>query len=179
MLTLVIGGARSGKSRYAEGLLQERRDVTYVATGYPVGGDSDWRLRVTLHQERRPSSWTSVETLNLPALLGTAGGTVGGPLLIDCLTLWLTRTMDSHDCWTDDGWERGEVALRADVRRLLEALATTDRDVVLVTNEVGQGVVPADPGTRRFVDEMGALNSSVAEISDDVVWCIAGRTVRL
>jgi adenosylcobinamide kinase/adenosylcobinamide-phosphate guanylyltransferase len=106
-------------------------------------------------------------------------GAGGGPLLIDCLTLWLTRTMDAHDCWTDAGWATGHAGLAAEIGALVEALRTTARDVVLVTNEVGQGVVSADPGTRRFVDEMGALNTAVAEVCDDVVWCVAGRTVRL
>jgi adenosylcobinamide kinase/adenosylcobinamide-phosphate guanylyltransferase len=183
VLTLVIGGARSGKSRYAEGLLHDRTDVTYVATGYP--GDADdaaWAERVQVHRERRPDTWNCAETLDLSGLLGVAGG----PLLIDCLTLWLTRSMDTHDCWTEEGWTglaegraTGRAGLRAETNALVEALRTTARDVVLVTNEVGQGVIPADPGTRRFVDEMGALNSAVAAICDDVVWCVAGRTVRL
>jgi adenosylcobinamide kinase/adenosylcobinamide-phosphate guanylyltransferase len=176
VLTLVIGGARSGKSRYAEGLLRDRPDVTYVATGYP--GDADdaaWAERVRVHQERRPDSWGSIETIFLAPLVSEPGA----PLLVDCLTLWLTRTMDAHDCWTDEGWATGSAGLAHATGELVEALRTAARDVVLVTNEVGQGVIPADPGTRRFVDEMGALNAAVAEVADDVIWCVAGRTVRL
>ncbi len=176
MLTLVIGGARSGKSRYAEGLLRDRSDVTYVATGYP--GDADdaaWAERVRVHRERRPDSWGSVETLDVARIVSEPGG----PLLVDCLTLWLTRVMDQHDCWTDAGWATGATGLAESTGALVEALRSTARDVVLVTNEVGQGVIPADPGTRRFVDEMGALNSAVAAVADDVVWCVAGRTMRL
>lgn len=176
MKTLVIGGARSGKSRYAESLLLERPDTTYVATGYPrEADDADWAERVSLHQERRPRTWSVRETLDVAALLAEDGG----PLLVDCVTLWLTRVMDEADCWTDEGWGRRDVLLRPRVEDLVASVAASRRDLVLVTNEVGQGVVPADPGTRRFVDEMGALNTALGGVVDDVVWCVAGRQVRL
>jgi adenosylcobinamide kinase/adenosylcobinamide-phosphate guanylyltransferase len=172
--TLVIGGARSGKSRYAESLLLERPDTTYVATGYPAADDdADWAERVAAHRSRRPASWSDVETLDVTGLVGRPGG----PLLVDCVTLWLTRTMDAHDCW--DSWESGAAGLRDDVSALVAAVEASPRDLVLVTNEVGQGVVPADPGTRRFVDEMGALNAALGRVVDDLVWCVAGRQVRL
>lgn len=174
MKTLVIGGARSGKSRYAESLLLDRPDTTYVATGYPAADDdTDWAERVAVHRARRPASWSDVETLDVTGLVSAPGG----PLLVDCMTLWLTRTMDAHDCWTD--WEKAAPALHADTDALVAAVVSSRRDLVLVTNEVGQGVVPADPGTRRFVDEMGALNAALGRVVDDVVWCVAGRQVRL
>ncbi len=174
MKTLVIGGARSGKSRYAESLLLDRADATYVATGYPAAADdADWAERVAAHRARRPRTWTDVETLDLVGLLEQSGG----PLLVDCMTLWLTRTMDAHDCWR--AWESGSTALRGDVSVLVDAVEASARDLVLVTIEVGQGVVPADPGSRRFVDEMGALNAALGGVVDDVVWCVAGRQVRL
>lgn len=176
MKTLVIGGARSGKSRYAESLLLDRPDTTYVATGYPVADDdADWATRVALHRSRRPASWASVESIDLTALLGAAGG----PLLIDCMTLWLTRAMDAHDAWTVDGWTARRTGLVAEVDALVDAVSASPRELVLVTNEVGQGVVPPDPGTRRFVDEMGALNSALGAVVADIVWCVAGRQVRL
>lgn len=175
MRTLVIGGARSGKSRAAERLLAGAPSVTYVATAYPADLDDEWAARVATHRERRPAHWSTVETLDLVELLGTGGE----PLLVDCLTLWLTRTMDRHDCWTDAGWPAGEPSLRADVEALVEAVRATSRDVVLVTNEVGQGVVPESAAGRRFRDEMGLLNSAVADACDDVLWCVAGRVVRL
>lgn len=174
MKTLVIGGARSGKSRYAESLLLECPDTTYVATGYPAADDdAAWAERVAAHRARRPASWTDLETLDVTGLVASAGG----PLLVDCMTLWLTRTMDAHDCWTS--WATGAAALGADVTDLVAAVEASGRDLVLVTNEVGQGVVSADPGTRRFVDEMGALNTALGRVVDDVVWCVAGRQVRL
>jgi adenosylcobinamide kinase/adenosylcobinamide-phosphate guanylyltransferase len=174
--TLVIGGARSGKSRAAESLVAEAAEVTYVATAYQPGDDVEWQERVALHRARRPAHWTTLETLDLADLLAAAGG----PLLVDCLTLWLTRMMDRHDCWDDAAWASGGAeALRSEVDSLLGSLRTSARDVVLVTNEVGQGVVPATASGRRFRDEMGLLNTAVAEECGDVLWCVAGRVVRL
>jgi adenosylcobinamide kinase / adenosylcobinamide-phosphate guanylyltransferase len=174
--TLVIGGARSGKSAAAESLLAEASEVTYVATAYEPGDDSEWQERVARHRARRPAHWTTIETLDLAGLL--AGD--GGPLLVDCLTLWLTRIMDRHNCWDDQAWAAGaDSALRSEVDALLGALRASVRDVVLVTNEVGQGVVPATASGRRFRDEMGLLNTAVAAECDDVLWCVAGRVVRL
>jgi adenosylcobinamide kinase / adenosylcobinamide-phosphate guanylyltransferase len=176
MKSLVIGGARSGKSRAAESLLAGADIVTYVATAYSPGDDAEWQERVALHRSRRPAHWTTLESVDLAGLLATDGG----PLLVDCLTLWLTRMMDRHDCWDDSGWATGgAAALRSEVEGLLEALRASPRDVVLVTNEVGQGVVPATSSGRRFRDEMGLLNTAVAAECGDVLWCVAGRAVRL
>lgn len=176
MKTLVIGGARSGKSRAAEGRLDGRDDVTYVATAYPADHDAEWAERVALHRARRPASWGSVESLDLVGLLGAGGG----PLLVDCLTLWLTRMMDRHDCWSDSAWAGGaSAALRGETDALVAAVRGSARDLVLVTNEVGQGVVPATASGRRFRDEMGMLNAAVAAECGDVLWCVAGRVVRL
>ncbi|MDT0201760.1 bifunctional adenosylcobinamide kinase/adenosylcobinamide-phosphate guanylyltransferase [Nocardioides sp. AE5] len=175
--TLVIGGARSGKSSEAERILiEEGGEVTYVATSYPRSDDPEWVERVRLHRAQRPAEWATVETLDIVGLLGEDGG----PLLIDCLTLWLTRVMDTHDAWADGAWEAGaEAAVLAEVEALTEAWRTTNRRVVAVTNEVGQGIVPAEPSLRRFRDEMGRLNAAIAAASPDVRWCIAGRVVSL
>jgi len=176
MKTLVIGGARSGKSRAAESLLADADEVTYVATAYSPGDDVEWQERVALHRSRRPAHWATVESLDLVGLLATPGA----PLLVDCLTLWLTRMMDRHSCWDDDAWAAGgSGALRTEADALVAAVGATSRDVVLVTNEVGQGVVPATASGRRFRDEMGLLNTAVAAVSGDVLWCVAGRVVRL
>lgn len=169
MRTLVIGGARSGKSRAAEMLLAGSSDVTYVATGYPVDDDPEWADRVARHRADRPATWSTVETVDLVGLLAVDGG----PLLVDCLTLWLTRVLDAAGAW-DTG-----VSVAPSTDALVEALRDTAREVVLVTNEVGQGVVPATASGRRFRDEMGLLNTAVAAVCDDVLWCVAGRTVRL
>lgn len=168
MRTLVIGGARSGKSKAAEALVSGA--VTYVATGYQAD-DADWAARIAAHQARRPSSWTTLETLDLGSVLSSPGG----PVLLDCLTLWLTRILDRHDAWS-----LGIVpGVLDDYDALVAAVASTSRDLVVVTNEVGQGVVPESASGRLFRDEMGRLNQLVAEVCDDVVWCVAGRTIRL
>jgi adenosylcobinamide kinase / adenosylcobinamide-phosphate guanylyltransferase len=184
--TLVLGGARSGKSREAERLLAAQGAVTYVATGYPVVPDADtdtdaetdteWARKVRRHRERRPSWWSTVETVDLVPLLTSRGG----PLLVDCLTLWLTRVMDAHDAWDDEAWaSSGAKAVRAEVDALVEAWRGTSRRVVAVSNEVGQGVVPDSSSGRRFRDAMGELNARMAAETEDVRWCVAGRVVPL
>jgi adenosylcobinamide kinase/adenosylcobinamide-phosphate guanylyltransferase len=176
MRSLVIGGARSGKSHAAESLLAEAPDVTYVATGYRANHDPEWVERVAAHRARRPAHWDTVESADLAGLLSASGG----PLLVDCLTLWLTRMMDRHSCWDGETWAAGAAdALASEVDAMVAALRTTARDVVLVTNEVGQGVVPATASGRRFRDRMGLLNIAVAAECDDVLWCVAGRVVRM
>ncbi len=176
MRTLVIGGARSGKSLQAERLPRGRAAVTYVATGYPAGHDDEWSDRVRRHQQDRPAHWTTIETTDLVPLLATEGD----PLLVDCLTLWLTRVMDRHDAWDDATWTTsGEAAVDREVAALVGAWRTTRRHVVAVTNEVGQGVVPATAAGRRFRDQMGRLNTAIAEHCTDVLWCVAGRVTRL
>jgi adenosylcobinamide kinase / adenosylcobinamide-phosphate guanylyltransferase len=174
--TLVLGGARSGKSREAERTLAALPDVTYVATSYPVGTDEEWDERVRRHRAQRPEAWRTEETLDLVGLLAAEGG----PLLVDCLTLWLTRVMDRHDAWDDEAWAaRAEEAVAAEVDELVAAWRSTRRRVVAVSNEVGQGVVPDTASGRRFRDLMGRLNARVAAQSEDVRWCIAGRVTRL
>jgi adenosylcobinamide kinase/adenosylcobinamide-phosphate guanylyltransferase len=174
--TLVIGGARSGKSREAERLLAAEPEVTYVATAYPADHDDEWAERVRMHRSRRPPHWSTVETTDLvPLLDGDAG-----PLLVDCLTLWLTRVMDRHHAWDDAAWaDTAEQAVRAEVDALVDAWRSTSRRVVAVTNEVGQGVVPDSTAGRRFRDAMGRLNAELAAQTEDVRWCAAGRVVIL
>jgi adenosylcobinamide kinase/adenosylcobinamide-phosphate guanylyltransferase len=174
--TLVIGGARSGKSREAERLLAAEPAVTYVATAYPADHDDEWAERVRLHRAARPAHWSTLETVDLVPLLESDGE----PLLVDCLTLWLTRVMDRHGAWDDATWAAtGEKAVAEEVDALVAAWRATSRRVVAVTNEVGQGVVPAAASGRRFRDVMGRLNAAVAARTEDVRWCVAGRVTRL
>ena len=177
--TLVLGGARSGKSSVAERLLLAEDDVTYVATAYPADSsdnrDDEWSERVRRHRAGRPAHWSTEETLDLVGCLGAAGG----PVLVDCLTLWLTRVMDRHDAWDDSTWATSaQKAVHLEVDELVAAWRTTSRRVVAVSNEVGQGVVPASPAGRRFRDEMGRLNARLAAETEDVLWCVAGRATR-
>jgi adenosylcobinamide kinase / adenosylcobinamide-phosphate guanylyltransferase len=147
-----------------------------VATAYPADHDDEWSERVRRHQDRRPSHWHTVETLDLVGLLGQEGE----PLLIDCLTLWLTRVMDRHDAWNDETWAAtGEKAVVEEVETLADAWRSTRRRVVAVTNEVGQGVVPGTASGRRFRDLMGLLNTRIAAETEDVRWCTAARVTAL
>ncbi|MEU9501789.1 bifunctional adenosylcobinamide kinase/adenosylcobinamide-phosphate guanylyltransferase [Streptomyces sp. NPDC048196] len=187
--TLVLGGARSGKSVEAERRLAAFPDVLYVATGGSRDGDADWAARVSLHRERRPSSWRTVETCDLVPLLAEdgAGGASGAdrpgggsPLLIDCLALWLTHAMDEVGAWDDATWEGGgRKALRERTDALVAAVRATQRPVVAVSNEVGSGVVPATPAGRRFRDELGRLNASFGAECEQVLLVVAGQALAL
>jgi adenosylcobinamide kinase/adenosylcobinamide-phosphate guanylyltransferase len=113
-----------------------------------------------------------VETIDLVPLLESSGP----PLLIDCLTLWLSRTMDALDVWSDLS-RAGLIEQR--IADLADAWSRTPRLVIAVSNDIGSGVVPADAGTRLFRDLMGRLNTAISLASDQVLWTIAGRTLPL
>ncbi|MGW7355837.1 bifunctional adenosylcobinamide kinase/adenosylcobinamide-phosphate guanylyltransferase [Streptomyces sp. NPDC054802] len=174
--TLVTGGARSGKSLEAERRLDAFPDVLYVATGGGRDGDPEWTARVAAHRERRPGSWRTAETCDLVPVLTEDGP----PVLIDCLSLWLTDAMDKAGAWDDERWAaEGERALRERVGELLSAVRATPRTVVAVTNEVGSGVVPATASGRRFRDELGRLNSAFAAECEHVLLVVAGQALVL
>ncbi len=170
----VLGGARSGKSSYAEDLLARERAVDYVACGIAPGPDDpEWADRVALHRARRPASWRTVETLDLARVLGEPGP----PVLVDCLTTWLAGTMDGCGVWAEQ--PGADDRLTAAVDDLMAAWAGTRRRVVAVSNEVGSGIVPATPSGRRFRDELGVLNARVAAGSQRVWLLTAGLPQRL
>lgn len=169
--TLLIGGARSGKSTAAERLLAAEPDVTYVATG--AVDDDEWRARVAAHRARRPAHWDTVEGADLPKLLA-AHTPEDAPLLVDCLTLWLAGEMDAAGCWSDADSAGADTVLAARVAELVHSWRDCRGRVVAVTNEVGQGVVPATASGRRFRDEMGRLNAAIAAASDEVLLVTAG-----
>ncbi|MFJ4790600.1 bifunctional adenosylcobinamide kinase/adenosylcobinamide-phosphate guanylyltransferase [Streptomyces sp. NPDC088794] len=174
--TLVLGGARSGKSVEAERRLEAFPDVLYVATGGTRGGDTEWASRVAVHRERRPGSWRTTETCDLVPLLKDDGA----PLLIDCLSLWLTDAMDSVGAWDDAVWaDGGERALRERMRELTDAVRASRRTVVAVSNEVGSGIVPATASGRRYRDELGRLNAAFASECEQVVLLVAGQALVL
>jgi adenosylcobinamide kinase/adenosylcobinamide-phosphate guanylyltransferase len=174
--TLVTGGARSGKSLEAERRLEAFPDVVYVATGGSRDGDTEWAARVTAHRDRRPGSWRTEETCEVAPLLREDGP----PLLIDCLSLWLTDAMDRVGAWDDATWARsGERELRERVGELVAAVRATSRTVVAVTNEVGAGIVPGDAGSRRFRDELGRLNAAFADECEHVLLVVAGQALGL
>jgi adenosylcobinamide kinase/adenosylcobinamide-phosphate guanylyltransferase len=173
---LVTGGARSGKSRHAEALLTGRPEVTYVATAPPATGDPEWARRVEAHRARRPPTWQVRETDDLAGVL--SGSRQGHAVLVDCMTLWLSRAIDRADGWASPA--AGERAVRAALDELLHALRQAPADVVLVTNEVGSGIVPAHASGRLFRDLLGMVNASLAQACDDVaiVTCGIPRTLK-
>jgi adenosylcobinamide kinase/adenosylcobinamide-phosphate guanylyltransferase len=174
--TLVLGGARSGKSVEAERRLESFPEVVYVATGGSRNGDTEWAARVSAHQERRPGSWRTLETCDLVPLLKDDGP----PLLVDCLSLWLTDAMDAVGAWDDAEWaDGGERALRERVRELTESVRATRRTVVAVSNEVGSGIVPATASGRRYRDELGRLNAAFARECEQVLLVVAGQALVL
>ncbi|WP_338898698.1 bifunctional adenosylcobinamide kinase/adenosylcobinamide-phosphate guanylyltransferase [Streptomyces sp. TG1A-60] len=175
--TLVLGGARSGKSVEAERRLEAFPNVLYVATGGTRGGDGEWAARVAAHRERRPGSWRTVETCDLVPLLKEDDG---APLLVDCLSLWLTDAMDAVGAWDDAEWAGGgERALRARVTELTDAVRHTRRTLVTVSNEVGSGIVPATASGRRYRDELGRLNAAFAAECEHVLLVVAGQALAL
>jgi adenosyl cobinamide kinase/adenosyl cobinamide phosphate guanylyltransferase len=160
VIALVLGGARSGKSGYAEHLAASLPEpVSYVATAC-VDGDADFAARVAKHRGRRPATWTTIESgPDLPSVLRTTTGT----LLVDALGPWLAATPD----------------LTVDADTLCDALTTRAGDTVVVSEEVGLGVHPATAAGRRFRDALGELNQAVAAVADEVVLVVAGRALRL
>jgi len=160
MITLVLGGARSGKSAIAEGLLATTNtSVTYLATA-EAGNDQDFLDRVAQHQRRRPREWRTIEC---GADLVAALTRIEGAILIDSLGTWLA------------GWRDFKV----DTGALIETLGQCSSDVVIVSDEVGLGVHPSSNVGRAFRDALGSLNQSVADRADRVLLVVAGQVLTL
>jgi adenosylcobinamide kinase/adenosylcobinamide-phosphate guanylyltransferase len=157
-VVLVLGGARSGKSRYAESLIHAPKH--YVATAQAF--DDEMKERIRLHKARRDGSWSNHEApLDLiPTLFEIDGW--GNHVLVDCLTLWLSNLiLDGSDC-------------DAEVSELVEHLATAKARIVIVSNEVGFGIVPDNALARRFRDIQGLANQLVGAVAESVVLTVAG-----
>lgn len=163
MLELILGGARSGKSRLAERLaLESGLAVTYVATAQ--AGDGEMGARIAHHQSRRPADWALLEeSIQLMQALGDHAAE-NRCLLVDCLTLWLTNLL----C-LDEG---AQLAKQRDA--LLQRIGELPGRIILVSNETGLGVVPLGELTRRYVDEAGWLHQALAERAQRVIFCVAG-----
>lgn len=173
---LVTGGVRSGKSRYAEQLMDADTPALYLTPGYPADPnvDPEWAARVAAHQSRRPACWTTRETLGLAEAINGAEA----PVLLDCLGTWLTRLMDSWEAWEEPA-ETWRTRLDAEVSALATAVAQAPVKVVIVTNEVGWGLVSEYPAGRIFADQLGRVNQAIAAVCDEVVLMVAGRPLRL
>ncbi|HLB31468.1 MAG TPA: bifunctional adenosylcobinamide kinase/adenosylcobinamide-phosphate guanylyltransferase [Gammaproteobacteria bacterium] len=168
MIELVLGGARSGKSRYAEQrALESGKQCFYIATAQ--ARDEEMRRRIETHKQRRAPGWTTVEEpLHLGGALNRCDD-AGRCILVDCLTLWISNLLLAG----------GGVNLEERKQELLEALPRLAADVYLVSNEVGWGIVPMGELSRRFVDEAGWLMQDLARICDRVTLVVAGLPTAL
>ncbi len=168
MLELILGGARSGKSRFAERLAADSGlAVTYIATSQPL--DGEMTERIAHHRERRPAHWTLVEEpLQLVRVLREQAA-ANRCLLVDCLTLWLTNLLMLDDA----------ARLAEERDALLECLDGLPGRILLVSNETGLGVVPLGELTRRYVDEAGWLHQAVAQRAQRVTFMVAGLPMTL
>jgi adenosylcobinamide kinase / adenosylcobinamide-phosphate guanylyltransferase len=174
---LVLGGSRSGKSRFAEQYLGAAIPVTYVATAPDYPGDADWAQRVQRHRDRRPASWLTVETDDPAGILDQAAH--GAPVLIDSVTTWLSRVMDECACWDDELPAESGERLAAALDGLVGAWESTDAFTVAVSDEVGSGIIPESTAVRRFRDMLGDVNQGLAAQADEVWLVTAGIPLRL
>ncbi|MYN20675.1 bifunctional adenosylcobinamide kinase/adenosylcobinamide-phosphate guanylyltransferase [Rugamonas sp. FT107W] len=172
--TLVLGGARSGKSGYADRLaIESGKEVVYIATA--TAGDAEMATRIAHHRAGRPSEWTTVEE---PLALGNQLLRWSSPdrlILVDCLTLWLSNLLfSSGEQYPDVGEITLPALFHEQQDMLASALTKCASDVVLVSNEVGMGIMPFGAISRCFVDEQGRLNQAMAALCDRAVFVAAG-----
>ena len=162
-MQLILGGARSGKSRLAEQVAQQlAQPVVYVATAQAL--DAEMRERIQHHQQQRPEDWELCEE---PIYLAEQLVKLDRPnqtILVDCLTLWMSNLL----IHTDSNLQVQEC------QKLLEVVANLQSELILVSNETGLGVVPMGQISRRFVDETGRLHQQLGQIAEKVVFCVAG-----
>lgn len=177
MRILVTGGVRSGKSRYAEGLLGAAGAVTYIAPGRAAdGSDPDWDARVAQHRADRPAHWRTIETGNITEVVEVVARERGA-VLVDCLGTWLVAVMDDGQLW-ERPYQDVHDAVTDLIGPLCDVLAAAP-EAVVVTNEVGLGVVPSHRSGVLFRDLLGILNQRVAEVCDEVHLVIAGRVLKI
>jgi adenosylcobinamide kinase / adenosylcobinamide-phosphate guanylyltransferase len=177
--TLILGGCRSGKSAEAELRAGTHRQVLYVATGGHDPTDPEWAARIATHQARRPPHWRTVHTRDLAGVL-TDTGHHADVILVDSLTAWLADALDRAGAW-DDAADPVRVAalLRSDIDVVTTAWRNATVPIVMVSDEVGSGIVPDTVSGRRFRDELGRLNIAMGKSADVAVLVVAGHVVPL
>ncbi|MBM9616790.1 bifunctional adenosylcobinamide kinase/adenosylcobinamide-phosphate guanylyltransferase [Desulfobulbus rhabdoformis] len=176
-LTLITGGARSGKSSFAEELIAQRgQKIGYIATARPF--DAEMEDRIAKHRLQRPSAWQTFETPTNPAQALLEHGNQFDALLLDCMTVMITNRILTHDIDWDqpsvDQLNQIETDILAQVSSLLAAASKSKADLVAVTNEVGYGIVPLAPLSRFFRDCAGRVNQRMAAAADDVFLVVSG-----
>ncbi len=172
MQHLILGGARSGKSQYAEQLAEaSKKQVIYIATG--AAGDEEMQERINKHQAERPRYWQTIEEPILIADVILQHASTYNYLLVDCLTLWLSNIM-----FNAQGDFQEDIFLQQK-QALLDIVPNLQTDICFVSNEVGSGVIPMDKMTRRFVDEAGRLHQQLAKICSHVTLVTAGLPLAL
>jgi adenosylcobinamide kinase / adenosylcobinamide-phosphate guanylyltransferase len=168
-VTLVLGGARSGKSRYAQQLAEQSQRVVFVATA--KASDDEMHAKIERHKADRPKDWLSVEEpLELPKVLAEHE-IVCDMIVVDCLTIFVANLMEAEG--------KNSAAIDRRIEGLCEALRTVQCNVVLVSNEVGSGVHPVSPLGRAYRDLLGEINQRIARVADDVVLMVAGLPLAL
>ena len=163
MLQLILGGARSGKSRLAEQIAQKsQKTVIYIATAQ--ANDAEMQQRIQHHQQQRPTEWQLIEEQLYLAECLEKNDAAEQIILVDCLTLWMSNLLmhSNPDLQMDQ------------CRKLLAILPKLKSDIILVSNETGLGVIPMGEITRKFVDESGRLHQQLGQIAEKVVFCVAG-----
>nr|WP_318381142.1 bifunctional adenosylcobinamide kinase/adenosylcobinamide-phosphate guanylyltransferase [uncultured Enterobacter sp.] len=180
MITLVTGGARSGKSRHAESLVSAVENVLYIATSQIF--DDEMAARIQHHRDDRPAHWRTEERWQQLEEIITAANDPHEAILLECITTMVTNLLFAHGGAGDpDGWDYA--ALEADVQREIDALiAACQRcpsPVVLVTNEVGMGIVPENRLARHFRDIAGRVNQRLAQAADEVWLVVSGIGVKI
>jgi len=167
-IVLVLGGAASGKSDYALRIAGPRGPRVFVATGQ--GLDEEMAARIARHQATRAADWETVESpIEVEAWFSTHGAHYR-TILFDCVTLWLSNLI---------GAGVNEPAIRMRVGALLKSMRASSTRVVIVSNELGMGLVPAEPSTRGFRDLAGRVNQQIAESADEVHLIVSGIPIRL
>jgi adenosylcobinamide kinase/adenosylcobinamide-phosphate guanylyltransferase len=173
MLTLILGGARSGKSRLAQRLAIPGDRVTYVATAQ-AAGDHEMVARIEKHRSHRPAEWNTIEEPLALADSVESAAANGSTVLVDCLTIWLSNLFWEH---RDHSPTNIEAAWQSDLQRI--ANASQLLHIILVSNELGSGTVPEAPVTRAFRDSQGLMNQRAAELADQVILTVAGLPLYL
>lgn len=163
MLQLILGGARSGKSRLAEQTAKETGlSVIYIATAQAL--DAEMQQRIAHHQQQRPDHWQVLEEPIYLADRLLQCDQANQLILVDCLTLWLTNLLLAEDA----GMQQQQM------QKLFEVLPQLQSQIILVSNETGLGVVPMGEISRRFVDEAGRLHQTLGQVANKVMFCVAG-----